>query len=72
MVRIWIFHTKTVEGLWSYIKRLRSNFSGLSLNSQLENKDIQSKDYIDDWLCYCLFMKEIERKNLNEYNARDN
>ena len=67
------FHTNTVEGLWSCIKRLSNNFSGLNfkLLTDLENKGIQLKDYIDDWLCYCLFMRDIEMKNLNEGEARE-
>ena len=67
------FHTNTVEGLWSCIKRLSNNFSGLNfkLLADLENKGIQPKDYIDDWLCYCLFMRDIEMKNLNEGEARE-
>ena len=50
------FHTNTVEGLWS---------------SKLEKEGINSKDYIDDWLCYSLFLREIERKKLNEVQSRE-
>ena len=67
------FHTNTVEGLWSCIKRLSNNFSGLNFHnlSKLEKEGINSKDYIDDWLCYSLFLREIERKKLNEVESRE-
>jgi len=44
------FHTNTVEGLWSYIKRITNSFSGLNfkLLTELENEGIEPKDYIND------------------------
>ena len=62
-----------MKRLWFCIKRLSNNFLGLNFNllSELENKGIQPKDYIDHWLCYCLIMKEVERKKLNEYEIQD-
>ena len=63
-----LFHTNTVEGLWACIKRITNNFSGLTFNtlSNVESEGINAFDYIDDWLCYGLFMRDLNRKNLNE------
>ena len=45
-----LFHTNTIEGLWSQIKRLCYNFSGINftLLDKLTNKGIEPKDYLDD------------------------
>ena len=55
---IGLFHTNTVEGLWSQIKRLSNNFAGLnfSILENIEKEGIQSEDYINDLLCYYLFL----------------
>ena len=65
-----MFHTNTVEGLWSCIKRISNGFSGINfgLLSDLEKEGIDAKSYIDDWLCYCLFMIEIEKIILVKVN----
>ena len=67
------FHTNTVEGLWACIKRITNNFSGLTFNtlSNVENEGINSSDYIDDWICYGLFIRDLNRKNLNEDESRN-
>lgn len=26
---------------------------------------------MDDWICYCLFRRELERKKLNDEQSRD-
>ncbi len=68
-----MFHTNTVEGLWSCLKRISNGFSGINfgLLSDLEKEGIDAKSYIDDWLCFCLFMREIERNNFSESQSRD-
>ena len=61
------FHTNTIEGLWSQIKGLCDNFSGLSIFN-LDKKfssDKQKKIYLDGWICYALLLREFERKKLN-------
>ena len=42
-----LFHTNTVEGLWSQFKRLSNNFSGLTLNmiEKMEYNGINVKNY---------------------------
>lgn len=52
-------HTNTVEGLWGCLKRISNNFTGVNfkLLNELENNGINPKDYIDDWICYCLFKR---------------
>lgn len=59
------FHTNTAEGLWGCLKRISNNFTGVNfkLLNELENNGINPKDYIDDWICYCLFKRELEKKN---------
>ena len=68
-----MFHTNTVEGLWACIKRITNNFNGLNFNilSNIEKEGINASDYIDDWLCYALFIRDVNRKNLNEDEARN-
>ena len=67
------FHTNTVEGLWGCLKRISNNFTGVNfkLLNELENNGIKPKDYIYDWICYCLFKRELEKKKLNEEQSRD-
>ena len=58
------FYTNTAEGLWLCIKSLSNNFSGLKFHnlSKLEREGINLKDYIDERLCYSLFLRELEKK----------
>ena len=60
------FHTNNIEGVWSQIKRLSSNFSGISINSLQEscNTDEEKREILDSWICYALFFREIERLKL--------
>lgn len=67
------FHTNTIEGLWSQLKRLCSDFSGINtitLNN-LSNNGEDVKGYIDDWICYALFLCDIERFKLNKNSKFD-
>jgi hypothetical protein len=56
---VWLgsFHTNTVEGVWSKIKRLTHNFTGLNGNiiHKLEEKGINIMDYFNDWICTAIF-----------------
>ena len=58
------FHTNTIEGLWSQIKRLTDNFSGLKFSriNNLFNSDEEKNNYLDGWICYGLLLREIEKK----------
>ena len=65
-----LFHTNTIEGLWSQIKRLCKDFAGINfkLLNKIANKGISEKDYLDDWICWGLFLRNIELKKLNKLN----
>ncbi len=56
------FHTNNIEGLWSQIKRLTNNFSGITIGYI---SDKEKKDYLDNWICYALYFPEIEQKKLS-------
>lgn len=58
------FHTNTIEGLWSHIKRLTKNFSGLTITKIDNMFDNDKKKYLDGWLCYGLLLREFEKKNI--------
>ena len=59
------FHTNTIEGLWSHVKRLTKNFSGLTISKidAMFDNDKDKKNYLDGWLSYCLLLREFEKKN---------
>ena len=61
------FHTNNIEGLWSQIKRLTNNFSGITIGSISEkcHNDKEKKNYLDNWICYALYFREIEQKKLS-------
>ena len=65
-----LFHTNNVEGLWSQIKRLCFDFSGLTfkLLEKVEKKGINPKDYLDDWICWAIFLRDCELNKLNKIN----
>ena len=60
------FHTNTIEGLWACLKRLSNNFSGLNFKflENLENKGLNSMDYLNSWISYFLFLGDCERFKL--------
>ena len=77
MVRSRIVPQKTVEGLWGQIKRLSNNFSGLYFNilENVEKDGIKSEDYINDWLCYFLLLRDLKRKchgDIEKFNYVNN
>ena len=65
-----LFHTNTIVVLWSQIKRLCNYFTGINfpLLDKLENKGVSPNDYLDDWICWALFLRNIELKKINKIN----
>ena len=61
-----LFHTNTVEGLWAQIKRLCNNFAGINFHllDNLANNGISPKEYLDDWICWGIFLRECEMNKL--------
>ena len=59
-------HTNTVEGLWSQIKRLNNTFSGLNINNIIKKftSDTDIINYLDGWIAYSIFLREIEMKKI--------
>ena len=55
-----LMHTNSIEGLWSQLKRLNNNFSGINFEiiNQLEKKLINPVDYLNDWI-FGLFIKNL-------------
>ena len=66
------FHTNTVEGLWSTIKRINNNFSGLSFNvlDDITKNGGNPSDYIDDRICFSLLFRDVKMRNLNDHDTR--
>ena len=68
---VWLgygnFHTNNIEGIWSQIKRLTNNFSGISIGSieKLYHSDEEKINYLDSWICYALFFREAENNKLS-------
>ena len=62
-----ILPTNTIEWLYLQIKRLNNNFLGLS--ASMTNKsnftDKEKKDYLNGWIDYSLFLREIENTKYN-------
>ena len=63
-----LFHTNSMEGLWTTIKRLTNNFSGINfiILANLENKGIRQIVFLNGWICFALFLRDCERENYNE------
>ena len=63
-----LLHTNTVEDLWSCLKRLSNQFSGITFDTldKLEKGGKNPSDYIDDWIYYFLFLYNINRANLDD------
>ena len=65
-----LFHTNNVEGLWSQIKRLTKNFSGISISNinQMFDNNKDKNDYLNGWISFGLFLREIEKRKLSRLN----
>ena len=65
------YFTQTVlviESVWGQLKRYTKNFSGISiesLNIKFNNNENLIKEYLDGWICYALFLRDIIRKKLS-------
>ena len=68
-----LFHTNSIEELWSQIKRLSNNFSGLTINQleNMENNGTNIKNYLYSWIYYALFLRMIEKKKLSKINTQN-
>jgi len=57
-----------VEGLWSSIKRLCKDFTGINISNldKLVENGINIKDNLNDWICYALLLLDFERFKLNK------
>ena len=67
------FHTNTIEGLWSKIKRHSKNFSGISIE-MIDKLYINYSDkikYLDGWICFSLLLREFEKEKLNKSKKID-
>ena len=61
------FHTNTIEGVWSRIKRITDNFIGL--NATIYNKfgnDNNLIEYMNAWICTGLFFMRCEHLQLRD------
>jgi len=61
-------HTNTIESLWSQIKNITQNFSGLVvdlLKKKFNNNEIEITNYIHGWLCFALLFRDFRRLKLN-------
>ena len=55
------------------IKRLNGNFSGITFKTleKLESNGITSKDYLNDWICYSLFLRDCDKNKYDESQSRE-
>ena len=61
-------HINTIESLQHQIKSITKNFTGLSielLKKIFNNNEQGIKNYLDSYLCFALFIREIRIKKLN-------
>ena len=61
-------HNNTIELLWSQIKNITQNFSGLVvdlLKKKFNNKEIEITNYIYGWLYFALLLRDFRRLKLN-------
>ena len=58
------FHTNSIEGTWSRIKRLSRSFNGLNGNIFNTSRDIDNKAYFEGWICTAIFFMKCESLHL--------
>ena len=60
------FHTNTIEGVWSRIKRTTNKFLGINgaILSKLESKGFMINEYVNGIICSGLFFMEYEHNKL--------
>ena len=73
MVRPRLVQYKLYEGLWSCIKQISNNFSGLNIKmlNDLENKGIDPQNYLDGGICFYLFIRYIEKNKFTDEQAKN-
>ena len=66
-------HTNTFEGLWSGLRRLSKNFTGINFDTlkNIEKDRLNPSSYIHDWVCFYLFLRDIERKNYSDTEGKN-
>ena len=62
-----------MEELWSQIKRISHDFSGLNFQilDGVKKNGEHPKDYIDNWICTALFFSECEMKKFSNQDKRN-
>ena len=63
-----LFHTNTIEGLWSKIKKYSGDFSGISIDNlkkNFNNNPDLIKSYLDGWITFSLLIREFKRRKLS-------
>lgn len=63
-----LFHTNTIEGLWSKIKKYSGDFSGISIDNlkkNFNNNNNLIKSYLDGWITYSLLIREFKHRKLS-------
>lgn len=63
------FHTNSIEGTWSKLKRLTRHFNGLNGNIFNTKKNLDDGDYFNGWICSGIFFMQCEDKKL-AYNDK--
>ncbi len=61
-------HTNTIESLWSQLKNIIQNFSGLIvdlLKKKFNKNEIEITNYIDGWLSFAILLRDFRRLKLN-------
>ena len=69
---VWIgmgsLHINTIKSLWNQIKLITQNFNGLNienLKNSFNDNEIIINNYLECWISYALFIREINIKKLN-------
>ena len=54
-------------------KKLTNNFSGITLImvEKLESGGVNIKNYFDAWICYGLFLRNVEKYKLSTLNTQN-
>ena len=57
-----------VESLWNNIKKNCNNFTDININMLSKKFNVNENsitNYLDGWICYSLFIRDIVRHRLN-------
>ena len=58
------FHTNSIEGTCSRIKRLSRSFNGLNGNIFNTNRNLNNRSYFEGWICTAIFFMKCESLHL--------